>query len=69
MVRMSKDKMVKWFKSATEGSRHERMLWAAHKIARLTGATEGGAYQMLESAVIEAKRLQRLNPRDFNDRG
>ena len=66
---MTKNEMIGWFNSAPKGSRHERMLWAAHKIARLTGATESGAYQMLESAVIEAERLQRLNPRDFNDRG
>jgi hypothetical protein len=35
------------------------MLWAAHKIARLTGVTEGGAYKMLLSALIEAERLPR----------
>ena len=29
---------------------------AAHKIARLTGVTEGGAYQMLLGALIEAER-------------
>jgi len=55
------------FKSAPEGSRHERMLWAARKIARLTGATEGGAYQMLLIALIEAER--RLNPGEFNHCG
>ena len=49
---MTKDEMIEWFKSAPESSRHERMLWAARKIARLTGATESGAYQMLESVVI-----------------
>ena len=47
------------------GSRHQRMLWAAHKIARLTGATEGGTYQMLLLALIEGER--RLDPREFND--
>ena len=67
-AKLTKDEMIGWFNSAPGSSRHERMLWAAQKIARLTGATEGGAYQMLESAVIEAERLQRLNPRDFNDR-
>jgi hypothetical protein len=41
---MTKDEMTECFKSAPMGSRHERMLWAAHKIARVTGATEGGAY-------------------------
>jgi hypothetical protein len=43
------------FKSAPKGSRHQRMLWAACKVARLTGVTEGGAYQMLLSALIEAE--------------
>ena len=56
---MTKDEMIEWFKSAPKGSRHQRMLWAAHKIARLTGATEGGAYQMLLVALIEAERLPR----------
>jgi hypothetical protein len=51
---MTKDEMIEWFKSAPKGSRHQRMLWAARKIACLTGATEG-AYQMLESALIEAE--------------
>jgi hypothetical protein len=41
------------------GSRHQRMLWAAHKIASLTGATEGGAYTMLLDVLIEAERLPR----------
>jgi hypothetical protein len=31
------------------------MLWAACKIAGLTGATEGGAYKMLLVAPIEAE--------------
>ena len=53
---MTKDEMIEWFKSAPEGSRHQRMLWAAHKIARLTGVTEGRAYQMLLGALIEAER-------------
>jgi hypothetical protein len=47
------------------GSRHQRMLWAARKIAHLTGETEGGAYQMLLVALIEDER--RLDPREFND--
>jgi hypothetical protein len=55
--KMTKDEMIGWFKSAPEGSRHQRMLWAAHKIACLTGATAGGAYQMLLVALIEAERL------------
>jgi len=54
---MSKDEMIEWFKSAPMGSRQQRMLWAARKIARLTGTTDGGAYRMLESALIEAERL------------
>ena len=52
---MTKDEIINWFKSAPKGSRHQRMLWAADKIARLTGVTEGGAYQMLLSALIEAE--------------
>jgi hypothetical protein len=64
---MTKDEMIGWFKSAPKGSRHQRMLWAARKIAPLTGATEGGAYQMLLIALIEAERL--LNPGEFNDCG
>ena len=40
---MTQDEMIEWFKSAPEGSRHHRMVWTAHKIVRLTGATEGGA--------------------------
>jgi hypothetical protein len=52
---MSKDDMIGWFRSAPMGSRHERMLWTAHKIARLSGVTEGGAYQMLLIALIDAK--------------
>jgi len=47
------------------GSRHQRMLWAAHKIARLTGATEGGAYQMLLISLIESEG--RLDLAEFND--
>jgi hypothetical protein len=62
---MTKHEMIGWFKSAPMGSRHQRMLWAAHKIARLTGAAEGGTYQMLLVALIEAER--RLDPREFND--
>ena len=56
---MTKDEMIGWFKSAPMGSRHERMLWAARKIARLTGATEGGSYQMLLIALIGAEREHR----------
>jgi hypothetical protein len=37
------------------GSRHQRLLWAAHKIAHLTGTIEGGTYQMLLVALIEAE--------------
>jgi hypothetical protein len=48
---MTNDEMLRWFNSAPMGSRHERLLWAAHKIAHLT--TEGGAYQMLLVALIE----------------
>jgi hypothetical protein len=54
--KMTKDKMVDWFKSAPKGSRHQCMVWAARKIAPLTGVTEGGAYQMLLGALIETER-------------
>jgi hypothetical protein len=53
--KMTKDEMIDWFKSAPKGSRHQRMLWATCKIAHLTGVTEGGAYQMLLSALIEGE--------------
>ena len=33
---MTKDEMIDWFKSAPKGSRHQRMLWTACKIACLT---------------------------------
>ena len=56
---MTKDEMIDWFKSAPKDSRHQRMLWAARKIAHLAGITEGGAYKMLLSALIEAERLPR----------
>ena len=53
---MRTDEMIDCFKSAPMGSRHERMLWAAQKIARLTGATEGESYQKLLIALIEADK-------------
>jgi hypothetical protein len=62
---MTKDEMIGLFKSAPMGSRHQRMLWAAHKIAGLTGATEGGTFQMLLVALIEAEK--QLDPWEFND--
>jgi hypothetical protein len=62
---MTNDEMIGWFKTAPMGSRHQRMLWAARKIAGLTGATEGGAYQMLLVALIEEEK--RLDPREFSD--
>jgi hypothetical protein len=57
---MTKDEMVEWFKSAPKDSRHERMLWAARKIAHLTGMPEGGAYQMLLVALVEADKLRSI---------
>ena len=54
---MTKDEMIKWFKSAPMGSRHERMLWAAHKIARVSGVAEGGAYKMVLVALMEAETV------------
>ena len=62
---MTKDEMIEWFKSAPKGSRHQRMLWAARKIACLTGATEGGAYQVLLIALFGVERG--LDPGEFND--
>ena len=53
---MTKDEMIECFKSAPEGSRHERILWTARKIAHLTGATEGGSYQTLLIALIGVER-------------
>ena len=47
--------MIEWFRSAPQNSPHERMLWAARKIAHLTGVTEGRAYQTLLIALIDAK--------------
>jgi hypothetical protein len=60
---MTQHEMIEWFNAAQEGSRHQRTLWAARKIARLTGVTEGGAYQALLIALIEAERL---DPRDHH---
>jgi hypothetical protein len=62
---MTKDEMLGWFKSAPKGSRHQRMLWAAHRIACLTGATEGNAYQMLLVALVEGQKG--LDPRELDD--
>src|SRR5262249_10856539 len=56
IAKMTKDEMVEWFKSTPMGSRHQRLLWTACKIAHLTGVTEGRAYQMLLVALIEAER-------------
>jgi hypothetical protein len=51
---MTEHDMIEWFNAAPMGSRQQRMLWAAHKIARLTGATEGNVYQTLERSVERA---------------
>ena len=51
---MTERDMIEWSKAAPMGSRQQRMLWAAHKIARLTGATEGSVYQMLERSLERA---------------
>jgi hypothetical protein len=56
---MTKDEMVELFKSAPMGSRYERLLWAANKIASLTGVTEGGAYRMLLLALIDAEKTDK----------
>jgi hypothetical protein len=63
--KITKDEIVECFRSAPKGSRHERLLWAAHKIAHLTGRTEGGAYKRLLIALIEAEG--QLDPREFKD--
>jgi hypothetical protein len=60
---MSKEEMVEWFKSAPKGSRHERILWVASKIAHLTGVTEGAAYRMLLLALIDAEKTNEDRPR------
>jgi hypothetical protein len=54
MERMTEHDMIGWFNAAPMGSRQQRMLWAAHKIARLTGATEGNVYQTLERSLERA---------------
>jgi hypothetical protein len=51
---MTEHDMIRWFRAAPMDSRQQRMLWAAHNIARLTGATEGGIYQMLERSLERA---------------
>jgi len=55
MASMTEHDMIGWFNAATMGSRQQRMLWAAHKIACLTGATEGGVYQTLERSLERAE--------------
>ena len=57
MARMTEHDMIGWFNAAPMGSRQQRMLWAAHKIARLTGATAGGVYQTLERSLERAESL------------
>jgi len=54
--RMTEHDMIGWFRAAPMGSRQQRTLWAARKIARLTGATEGGVYQMLERSLEPARQ-------------
>ena len=51
---MTEHDMIGWFNAAPMGSRQQRMQWAAHKIARLTGATEGNVYQTLERSLERA---------------
>jgi hypothetical protein len=54
MAPMTEHDMIGWFNAAPMGSRQQRMLWAAHKIARLTGVTEGNVYQTLERSLERA---------------
>jgi len=56
---MTKNEMVELFKSAPMGSRYERLLWAARKIAPLAQVTEGAAYRMLLLALIDAERTDK----------
>ena len=60
-----RQRIAKMIKSAPMGSRHQRMLWAAHKIAGQTGTTEGAAYRMLLITLIEAEG--RLDLAELND--
>jgi hypothetical protein len=62
---MTQDEMIEWFKSAPMGSRHQRILWAARKIACLTGATDAGPYRALLSALIEDETAA-VNPQDHH---
>jgi len=59
IAKMTKDEMIKWFKSAPMGSRYERLLWAARKIAPLAQVTEGGAYRMLLLALIDTEKTDK----------
>lgn len=54
MAPMTEHDMIEWFNAAPMGPRQQRMLWAAHKIARLTGVTEGNVYQTLERSLERA---------------
>jgi len=56
---MTKDEMVDLFKSAPMGSRYERLLWAARKIAHLTDVTAGSAYRKLLLALIDAEKTDK----------
>ena len=56
---MTKDEMIKWFKSAPMGSRYERLLWAARQIAPLAQVTAGGAYRMLLLALIDTEKTDK----------
>jgi hypothetical protein len=60
---MTKDEMVEWA-NRPRRARGMSMLWAARKIAHLTGVAEGSAYQMLLCALIEAERQP---PDDYLD--
>ncbi len=55
---MTQDEMIEWFKSAPMGSRHQRMLWAARKIACLTGASR--ASQSFDCASQCFRMIARL---------
>jgi hypothetical protein len=57
IAKMTKDEMVEWFKSAPMGLRHQRMLWAACKIAHLTGVTLSDAVACPDRGRERGRRM------------
>src|SRR5262245_53501334 len=56
MARMTEHDVTGWSNAPTMGSRQRGVQWADTKLRRLTGATKGSVYQMLE------RRLERAGP-------